>query len=71
MGSGSENEEERMTRKDISKKIGRNQYLTDCGVGREREINDKSHDFRVWVTRRMIKQGISELGQGVSLGGRQ
>lgn len=34
MGSGSENEEERMTRKDISKKIGRNQYLTDCGVGR-------------------------------------
>ena len=46
MGSGSENEEERMTRKDISKKIGRNQYLTDCRVGREREINDKSHDFR-------------------------
>lgn len=47
MDSGSENEEERMDIKDISKKkLLRISISLATGSGREREINDKSHNFR-------------------------
>lgn len=46
MDSGSENEEERMDIKDISKKKLRISISLATGSGREREINDKSHNFR-------------------------
>lgn len=47
----------------FQRKNGRNQYLTDYRVGRETEISDQ-----IMVTRRMIRQGIRDLCQGVSLG---
>lgn len=75
MGFGNGNGEERIDIKDVSKQNNWQEPVSYClqGLlerGKLMIINDTDNaTFQVWVTRRMIREGIMELGQGVSLGG--